>query len=198
MLCGGTLGTPWDRRVELDLFDLKGVLETLGEVLETPIGVRSADLPGVVSGAAAELVVAGEVVGWLGRIDEADAGYPLYAAELRTAALGAGVLGGVAEVQVRVPSRFPTVEVDLTLTHAADVSWSDLAAAIETARPDDLAGFGLKDRYTGEGVPAGAVNTTLWFVYSHPERTLTQDEVNDRQRELTADLERRFGWKDTR
>jgi len=200
VLCGGTLGTPWDRRVELDLFDLKGVLETLGEVLETPLAICPAELAGVVAGAAAEIVVGGEagggeVVGWLGRIDEADAGYPLYAAELRTAALGAGVLGGVAEVQVRVPSRFPTVEVDLTLTHAADVAWSDLAAAIEAGRPADLALFGLKDRYTGEGVPAGAVNTTLWFLYSHAERTLTQDEVNERQGALTAELERRFGWR---
>jgi phenylalanyl-tRNA synthetase beta chain len=195
VLCGGTLGTPWDRQVELDLFDLKGVLDTLGEVLETPVAVRAADLPGVVAGAAAEVLIDGEPAGWLGRIDEADAGYPLYAAELRTAALGAGVLGGQAEVQVRVPSRFPTVEADLTLTHAEDTPWADLRAAVESRRPDDLAEFGLKDRYTGEGVPAGAVNTTLWFLYAHPERTLTQDEVNDRQQALSEELQQRFGWR---
>jgi phenylalanyl-tRNA synthetase beta chain len=195
VLCGGTLGTPWDRRVELDLFDLKGVLDTLGEVLETPVAVRAADLRGVVAGTAAEVLVGGEPAGWLGRVDEADAGYPLYAAELRTASLGAGVIGGQAEVQVRVPSRFPTVEADLTLTHAEDTPWADLRAAIESRRPADLAEFGLKDRYTGEGVPEGAVNTTLWFLYAHPERTLTQDEVNDRQQALTEDLQQRFGWR---
>ncbi len=194
VLCGGTLGTPWDRRVELDLFDLKGVVDTLGEVLETPVAVRPAGLPGVVAGTGAEVLVDGAPAGWLGRVDEPEAAYPLYAAELRTAPLGAGVLGGVAEVQVRVPSRFPTVEADLTLTHAETTPWADLQAAIEAHRPAGLAEFGLKDRYTGEGVPAGAVNTTLWFLYAHPDRTLTQDEVNDRQQALTAELERRFAW----
>ena len=29
LLCGGRLGTPWEREVELDLFDLKGVIEAL-------------------------------------------------------------------------------------------------------------------------------------------------------------------------
>jgi phenylalanyl-tRNA synthetase beta chain len=195
MLCGGTLGTPWDRPTELDLFDLKGVLETLGEVLETPLAVRPAERPGVVAGTAAEILVGGEAVGWMGRVDDEEVGYPLYAVELLTAALGTGVVGGAAEMQVRVPSRYPTVAVDLTLTHAAATPWSELDAAIEQLRPDDLAAFGLKDRYAGEGVPAGAVNTTLWFLYSHPGRTLTQDEVNQHQQALTAELERRFAWQ---
>ena len=195
-VCGGTVGTPWDRPLELDLFDLKGVLETLGEVLETDVDVRPADQAGAVAGAAAEILVDGEVAGWLGRIDEGDSdGYPLYAAELRTEGLGVGVMGGAAQTQVRVPSRYPTVEADYTLTHAATVPWAEIAAAVEADRPEGLAGFGLKDRYEGKGVPEGAVNTTLWFLYSHPERTLTQDEVNERQDALTAGLESRFGWQ---
>jgi len=196
VLCGGVLGMPWDRPTELDLFDLKGVLETLGEVLETPLAVRPAEeLPGVVAGTAAEVLVDGRAVGWMGRLEDDEAGYPLYAAELFTAPLGTGVLGGAAEMQVRVPSRFPTVAVDLTLTHAAATPWADLAAVVEEHRPEALAGYGLKDRYTGEGVPAGAVNSTLWFLYSHPGRTLTQDEVNQHQQALTAELERRFACK---
>jgi len=195
-VCGGTVGNPWDRPLELDLFDLKGVLETLGEVLETEIQVRAADLAGIVAGAGAEILVGDEVVGWLGHVDEGDSdGYSLYAAELRTERLGIGVMGGTAQAQVRVPSRFPTVEADYTLTHAASVPWADVAAAVEADRPEGLAGFGLKDRYQGKGVPDGAVNTTLWFLYSHPERTLTQDEVNERQSALTAGLESRFGWQ---
>jgi phenylalanyl-tRNA synthetase beta subunit len=55
--------------------------------------------------------------------------------------------------------------------------------------------FELKDRYTGEGVPAGAVNTTLAFLYGSRERSLTQDEVNARQEALAAHLRARFGWE---
>ena len=44
-------------------------------------------------------------------------------------------------------------------------------------------------------MPEGAVNTTISFFYNSRERSLTQEEVNERQRALAAELERRFGWK---
>ena len=39
------------------------------------------------------------------------------------------------------------------------------------------------------------MNTTITFLYNSPERSLTQEEVNERQLALAAELERRFGWK---
>ena len=59
-------------------------------------------------------------------------------------------------------------------------------------RPPELVDFGLKVRYQGEKMPANAVNTTLYFVYNSPEQSLTQKEVNLRQRALATELERRF------
>jgi phenylalanyl-tRNA synthetase beta subunit len=44
-------------------------------------------------------------------------------------------------------------------------------------------------------VPAGAVNTTIWFRYNAPDRTLQQEEVNARQAEIARLLEQRFGWR---
>ena len=54
--------------------------------------------------------------------------------------------------------------------------------------------FGLKDRYQGEGVPEGAVNTTIFFRYNAPDRTLQQEEVNAHQAELAGSSTDRFGW----
>ncbi|MBZ0088911.1 MAG: hypothetical protein K8H90_00890 [Thermoanaerobaculia bacterium] len=68
------------------------------------------------------------------------------------------------------------------------------AARRSAEEPEPLrAGFRLKDRYQGAGVPAGAVATTITFDYHAGERTLAQDEVNERQASLAARLERRFG-----
>ena len=86
------------------------------------------------------------------------------------------------------PSRFPGITADLTLTHPLATPWAELAAAVEAHRPPELTSFGLKVRYQGEGVPAGAVNTTLFFLYNSPERSLTQEEVNLRQAALAAEL----------
>ncbi len=61
--------------------------------------------------------------------------------------------------------------------------------------PPDLVSWDLKVRYRGQGVPEGAVNTTLSFQYNALDRSLTQEEVNARQLGLNQELERRFGWK---
>ncbi|MCB1057297.1 MAG: phenylalanine--tRNA ligase subunit beta, partial [Acidobacteria bacterium] len=190
LVAGGTVGSPWDRSRELDLFDLKGVLESLAAASSVELEARPGDHPALAGGATAELFAGDRPVGYLGRLQGADEPYPLYVAELLTDALA-----GRVDLSVSAPSRFPGVAADLTLTHALDVSWADIAAAVEAAAPDQLAGFSLKDRYRGKGVPEGAVNTTISFLYSSPSGTLTQEEVNERQGALARELERRFGWK---
>ena len=193
LVLGGRRGNPWDRVRDLDLFDLKGAVESLVELLGTRVRARPAELPGLVSGTGAELRVGATITGFSGRVHEDDAEYPLFVAELATA-----VFDGVAghdDLTVEVPSRFPGIAADLTLTHAVKVPWGELEAAVQANRPEDLVDFGLKDRYQGEGVPEGAVNTTLYFLYNSPERSLTQEEINDRQDTLATELDARFGWR---
>jgi phenylalanyl-tRNA synthetase beta chain len=192
LLCGGTVGTPWARAVPLDFFDLKGVVEEVGEALlgrGTRLQAEPAALPGVVAGTGAWLSAAGRPLGWMGQLDDPETGEALFAAELETGRLA------VAEprLQVEVPSRYPGVAADLTLTHRLDLPWAAIAAEIEASPPADLASFGLKDRYRGAGVPVGAVNTTIQFLYGSSERSLTQEEVNERQGALARRLEERFG-----
>jgi phenylalanyl-tRNA synthetase beta chain len=190
LVAGGRVGQPWDRQVELDLFDVKGAVESLAAALGSTLEARPADdLAGLVPGAAATLWIDGRRAGVLGRLDDADEATPLYVAELATEALGAGEAGRT----VALPSRFPAIAADLTLVHPLAVPWSEIAQAIEASRPADLARYELAVRYTGEGVPAGAVATTVSFLYASPERSLTQDEVNERQEALRRLLEKRFG-----
>jgi phenylalanyl-tRNA synthetase beta chain len=190
LVCGGTVGNPWQRELVLDFFDAKGAVEELAAVLGVRLEARPADLPGLLPGSAAELVRDQRVVGYLGRV-AVEEGYPLYVAEV---ALD-GLTGGEASLAVEVPSRFPAVDADYTLTHALATPWAEIERAIAEHAPADLVSWGLKDRYRGQGVPEGAVNTTISFLYNSPERSLTQEEVNERQSALTAELERRFGWR---
>ena len=194
-VCGGTVGRPWDRPAELDLFDWKGPLDGLAERLGAELEVRPAELTGLVAGASAEIVAGGERVGVFGRVDDPDAETALYAGELFTAALPVPDRMTLDAYAVVVPSRFPAVEADLTFTHPAEVPWAEVRRAVEENRPPDLAGYGLVVRYAGEGVPEGAVNTTIGFRYASPERSLTQEEVNRHQEALRAVLEERFGLR---
>jgi phenylalanyl-tRNA synthetase beta chain len=195
-VCGGTVGDPWQREVVLDFFDAKGALEGLAESLGLHLEARPKDLPGLLAGSSAELVrpgpgnQEGEVIGFLGRV-AAEEGYPLYIAEVALS----GLTGGKTFREVEIPSRFPGVEADQTLTHAMTVPWAEIDRTLAELAPADLVSWHLKDRYRGPGVPEGAVNTTISFLYNSPERSLTQEEVNERQQSLAAELERRYGWR---
>ncbi|HSL85249.1 MAG TPA: hypothetical protein VLF66_20945, partial [Thermoanaerobaculia bacterium] len=200
IVCGGAVGTPWERRRELDLFDLKGAVEAVAEAAGVAIEARPAgeELKGFLAGAAAELRVDGRRVGLLGHLDpEAgsdDDPYPLYLAEVELAALEADPEALRAAREVTAPPRLPGIEADLTLTHSVDVPWAEIEATVREAAAPELVRFRLKDRYTGRGVPDGAVNTTLTFLYHGGERQLTQEEVNEKQQALAARLEERFGF----
>ncbi|MES1245281.1 MAG: phenylalanine--tRNA ligase subunit beta [Acidobacteriota bacterium] len=191
LICGGIVGSPWQREVDLDLFDLKGAVEALAEVAGVRLEARPAALTGLLEGSSAELVRDGKRIGWFGRVAEEE-GYPLYAAEI---ALD-GLEGGDISLQVEAPSRFPGIDADLTLTHSVETAWAEIDRTIAGHRPADLVSWEMTVRYQGQGVPEGAINTTVHFLYNSPERSLTQEEVNERQLALAAELQRRFGWKD--
>lgn len=185
----GTLGTPWDRHSGADWAALAGVFEALFEELGVVPRARPAELPGVVSGTGAEWTLESGVVGWIGQIEATVARLPLFAAEVALDRLPSGA----ARRRVHAPSRVPGVSADLTITHPLSVTWADLAGAIVGLEEPLRTGFRLKDRYQGPGIPEGAVATTITFDYHAGERSLAQDEVNERQARLAAELERRFG-----
>ena len=116
--------------------------------------------------------------------------FPLFACELAVDAVARPELAPVIP-----PSRHPAVTADITLTHAADLPWSEIERSVNEQRADELSEFGLKDRYDGEGVPQGAVNTTIWFRYNAGDRSLTQDEVNSFQQSIRNRLEEEFAWQ---
>jgi phenylalanyl-tRNA synthetase beta chain len=190
LIVGGADGEPWQRRPEHELLAVKGLCEALFDELGVAPAVRPAALAGVVEGTGAEwLDAGGEVVGWFGRLAGVEAPYPLFAAELALDRLPLEL----APRPVVPPPRLPGVIADLTLTHASELAWAELAAAIAEHRRPPLVGFRLKDRYDGPPVPAGAVATTITFEYHGGERTLTQEEVNERHAAIAAELERRHG-----
>ncbi|MEM7585100.1 MAG: phenylalanine--tRNA ligase subunit beta [Acidobacteriota bacterium] len=213
---GGQLGTPWERQHDIDFYDLKGVLDSLSALLGVELSVRASQVKGLGNGAAAEIRLhslaastaaadtaaadsaadsaatesEAEVIGYLGELDSDDGSYPLFVAELALDRLG----HADARLAIQAPSKYPAIAADLTLTHAVDVPWSKIAGTIREHAASELREFDLKDRYRGKGVPAGAVNTTVSFVYNSDERSLAQEEVNDAHERLARRLEEAFGY----
>jgi phenylalanyl-tRNA synthetase beta chain len=181
---------------EVGFADVKGVVETILDTTAMPeVRWQRSGGPWLDEAATAVLVDGDDaVIGAVGRLDTSEADrwglkQAVYVAELDLeAAAATAPLPRFEELP-----RFPAVVADMTVEHDAGLTYGELVDAV-WGMADALVGeVTLVTRFTGSGLPEGAVRTTLRMVYRHPERSLTQDEVNAAQGELRAGLAEKLG-----
>jgi phenylalanyl-tRNA synthetase beta chain len=180
------LAGSWDRPgwndtpPPLDFFDGKGAIQTVAEELGIARWrVRTADLPWLQPGRSAEVLIGGDVVGWLGEVHPSvleayECAGPVTAFELQLKPL----LKAAREVRefVDIP-RFPAVKIDLAIVVPEDVTVERALQSIRSAGGKLLEDARLFDVYRGKGVEAGKKSLAFSLTYREPERTLTDDEV---------------------
>jgi phenylalanyl-tRNA synthetase beta chain len=166
----------------LDFFDLKGVVEALAADLHLPaVSYRPSQAKYLHPGRAAELVVAGKVVGHFGQMHPRVA----EAYELGERDVLAGELD-VEALQAAVPARytytpiprFPAALRDIALVVEEAVTAERLEAEIRAAGDDLLRGVRLFDLYRGSSIPPGTKSLAYALTYQAEDRTLTDKEVD--------------------
>jgi phenylalanyl-tRNA synthetase beta chain len=176
-----------DRGPALDVFDAKGVLESVVEEMGVSrFKVRAADLPWLQPGRSAEVLVGGDVVGWLGEVhprvlDAYECAGPVAVFELYLKPL----LKAARDVRpfVDLP-RFPGVKIDLAIVVDESVTAERVEQAMRSAGGKLLGEVRLFDVYRGEGVAPGSKSLAFSLVYRDPERTLTDAEVSGAHEKL--------------
>ncbi len=188
VLAGAWHEPTWNEpAVALDLFDGKGVIEALVRELGAKrFKVRAAELPFLQPGRAAEVLVGGEVVGWLGEVhplvlDAFEAEAPVTAFELALAPLMRAAVD--AKPFTDVP-RFPAVELDVAIVVPEDVTAERVEQSIVSAGGKLLDSVRLFDVYRGAGVPGGKKSMAFELAYRAADRTLTADEVESAHERL--------------
>jgi phenylalanyl-tRNA synthetase beta chain len=181
VLTGAWSEASWNGPVsELGFFDGKGVVEALVDRLWIErFKVREAQLSWLQPGRAAELLIGGEVIGWLGEVHpvvlerfEADAPVVAFELDLTRLVRAARDTRAFAE-----PPRYPAVDLDIAIVVSDDVSSERIEQAIMSAGGKLLESTRLFDVYQGTGVPEGKKSMAFALRYRAPDRTLTTDEV---------------------
>lgn len=186
-MAAGVLAGAWheqawnDPAVTLDFFDGKGILESLARELALDrFKLRAAGMGWLQPGRSAEVLVGGEVVGWLGEVHpvvlqrfEAEA--PVVAFEVDLTRLVRAARD--ARPFVDVP-RYPDVARDLAIVVNEDVTAERVEQAIRSAGGKLLGDARLFDVYRGQGVPQGQKSMAFSLAYRSLERTLTSEEVD--------------------
>jgi phenylalanyl-tRNA synthetase beta chain len=186
---------------EVDFFDIKGVVERVGDALGVPVQFETATRPYLVAGQTAAVSASGTPLGVAGLLTPAIAdtrGAPrqdaIFVAEMDLDAMSASA--GVRFESVRPLPKHPFVVRDLSIVVddalPAEIIRGTIRAASEgTVAP--LVGVRIFDRYQGKGVPDGKTSLSLRFTFQAPNRTLTDADVQRSFDQLLAALVREHG-----
>ena len=142
-------------------------------------------------GRQALLVHDGHVVGFLGEIHpgkaaELDLDRPFTSFHVDFEALLDGV---AATPRFTPPPRFPSIEIHVNVLAPARHLSSTLLGQVSAVGLERLVRTGVRDVYTGKGVPEGQKRVTVELEFNHPERSLTQEEVLAEVRRLVGALD---------
>lgn len=166
----------WRPDQPTDFFVLKGILEHLAALDRAEIEFTPAARPYLHPGVSAGVRWNGAEVGFAGRLHpEVAARYELpetYLAELRLPLEG-------RRIRFDEIARQPHAERDLAVIAPETASYAELAALCRAAAGDRLVTLAPFDVYRGEQLPEGMRSVALRFRFRHPERALTDGEVDD-------------------
>ncbi|MEX2489734.1 MAG: phenylalanine--tRNA ligase subunit beta, partial [Pseudomonadales bacterium] len=194
--CGARQGENWaNGRQPLDFFDIKGDLETLltltGAAHEFTFEL--VQHPALHPGQSAQINRNGERAGYIGLLDprvqqSLDIKTPVYLFELKTSMLIAREVPAVDAL-----SRHPEVRRDIAIIVGEAVTAAQIEACIRETAGRTLKHLTLFDVYQGKGIDPNAKSLALGLTFQHPDRTLTDEEINTQIDKVVASLEKEFG-----
>jgi len=181
---------------EIDFYDLKGALEAAVDAMKLgSLEFDQASVKHLRAGQAATIKLAdGKEIGTIGRLaDPIAAAYKfrqtVYTAELDLTAL---LESEPRAIQYKPLPRFPSVVRDVTLLISRDLSLSELMRAVDAQAVADYSGAQLVGTYEGKNIPESKRAVTVRIEYRSDDRTLRDEEVEERHRGLIDSLLKKF------
>jgi phenylalanyl-tRNA synthetase beta chain len=173
----GTRGSHWSAATaDITFSDTKGIAELLASACGVAMDVVSADdRPWLTPGQRATVILGGHRAGWIGRLATPPGEEPVFAGELDIEHLSGGA--SAAPRAIHALPRYPSVVRDLSILIDERLPAADVRGTIRTIAPDTLVSVREFDRYQGKGVPDGQVSLSIRLTFRHPDRTLTDAEV---------------------
>jgi phenylalanyl-tRNA synthetase beta chain len=199
VLCGRRLPGDWTGGAALvDFFDMKGVVEPLLLYLGSgPVHVvPTRNRPFLEDGKAADILMAGEVVGWFGAIrrgllDAYEISGPVFYGEIRIAAATAVT---TPPGTYRPLPKFPPVFRDVACVFPDTVPVGDVLSMVRELSPE-VEDASVFDVFTGDKIGEGMKSVAIRVKLQPSDRTLTDADVNSIHTKIVNLLENRFGGK---
>lgn len=176
----------WDREITADFFSIKGVLE---ELFKHKLSFVSAYYSALHPGRTANILYQGNMVGFIGEVHPDIAKSlklpRIYLAEIDIETFPLEVfLPG----QVKEPLRLPKLKRDIAVVIPETLPSIKVVKILQEVFQDILEDYELFDWYKGPNIPEGTVNLAFSLSLRAKDRTLTQEEVEERVEVLKTKL----------
>lgn len=178
----------------VDFFDLKGAAESITELFGSDCALESAEVPTFQAGHAAILLIEGDRIGTLGRVDTDVAerfaiDRPVYLLDLDLEPL---LDREGMERYFEAVSVFPPSLRDMAVVLDDTVPAGQVLEAARTAGGKLLQRIEIIDVYTGKQVPDGKKSLALGLVFQAPDRTLTDKDTQKSWDKILRTLQETF------
>lgn len=186
-------GQRWRAR---DLFSLKGMLEDLADYLQAGhLTLNPAPYFAFEKDHSFEVYFGLRKIGFMGKLsgmvsDAADIKQPVYLAELDFEELMEVVPETIVAKEL---ARFPSADRDIAIVVDEAVMAHDIEEEIKKAGAGLVDEIWIFDLYRGKSIPSGKKSLAFGIKYRLPDRTLTDEEVNEVHGRIVDALEKRLG-----
>ena len=181
---------------EVDFFDMKAIVERIGEAMRVDVRTEPHREPWLVPGRSAAVMSNGTRLGVVGQLapaiadaHELPAGDTVYVAQLDLDALEQAA--PQQDVLIETLHRYPSVTRDISILVDDTLASADVRDTTRQAAPDTLVRVREFDRYQGKGIPEDKVSLSLRLTFRSSDRTLTDAEVQSAMDAVLAALKDR-------
>ena len=185
-------GMKWRQR---DIYSLKGLLEDLTDYLKLrQINLKPTSNFVFDIGYGFDVYCGDNLIGQMGRLsasalDAADIKEAIFFAELDFDLISE--LSSEAVVAKEL-ARFPSADRDIAILVDEAIPAAEIQAAIAVAGGAIVEETWIFDLYKGKNIPQGKRSLAFGIKYRLPDRTLTDEEVNQAQNRIISALETKF------
>jgi len=182
--------------VKFDIFDLKGILEELFEVLKLDLELSPySGEPFLKRGKSFDILYKGRKVGFGGEVKDLilknyDLKLPVFVAEIRfTEDL---IQGCGKAVVVKKPPKFPSTFRDVTCIMDKGIKVGEVIEFVKSLEVPFLEEVKCVKVYEGHPIPKGKKSVSFRFWYRAEDRTLKDEEVNEIQERVAREIFEKF------
>lgn len=203
LLLKGNQGKPfWGQTSQnLDVFDLKGILEELFSLLRIPLLLVPFSVePFLKRGISFDIYLEDKKVGFAGEIkrvilEEFDLRGPLFVAEIDLVSLINYQKKAERSLFIRKPPKYPSTFRDIACILDKKIPYREIMDFMKNLEVPYLERVELVALYIGDPIPPGKKSISLRFWYRSEERTLKDEEVEEIHRKVAKKLFEHFGAK---